>query len=106
MRSITTFLILCFSFVLSACGTVEPQVLYRTIVVAIPKSQLPKCEVEPPPDQKQYLAADAQGKEVMLSKTLSKQYKKTDECNIRIEKALKWSDEQEAMHKAKNDEKK
>jgi hypothetical protein len=74
----------------------EPEVryVYKNVLIAPPDNLITNCELQAPPDRKEYLAADWSGKEEQLSDAYRGATEKTILCNVGIEGLRTWKREQ------------
>lgn len=106
----TAFLmVLCAS--LTGCfGTFKPEpevrYVYKNVLIAPPDNLIKNCELQAPPDQQEYLAADWPGKEEQLSAAYRGATEKTILCNVGIDGLRTWKQEQLKIHASPSEDKK
>jgi len=87
---------LALTFLLVACQTVkpEPEIRYKTVVIAPPDSLLLDCEQTQPPDLDTYATIPTyEVKEGVLVEVIKNQITRMTECNIRIRNLREWKAE-------------
>jgi len=84
----------CLTLMLGACATTQPVVVHNTATILPEDVQLQDCPVEPPPEEKAFLAMDKDEKIVTLSKAYKSQTLNVGECNIDKRNLRLWKKKQ------------
>lgn len=86
-----------FAFILVGCGTTKDIVTVvntKNILITPPDELLVKCDVESPPDVKEYMQASWQGKEELLITHSTSQMKNLFKCNNTMSALRDWKKKQ------------
>jgi hypothetical protein len=99
-RLMLVMILISCALMLGACGNqpTTPVWKYQTILIVPDQSMMQQCPVEPPPPKATYMAADAQGREGLLTTAYSNQTKDISLCNQGIGRLNTWVAQQKALY--------
>lgn len=84
---------------LTGCGSFsEPQVMYKTKVIAASDTMLRDCPIVPPPAIQEYMAASVSDREKMLTDNLHAHITNEESCNKRLSAARSWTHRQVELY--------
>ena len=90
-------IIALFVALLVGCGTTQPIIQYKTVLLEPPDSLLQDCKTEEPPDPQQYVASSWPEKERLIMKANSANMKNIDLCNVDKRNLRQWKVDQKRM---------
>lgn len=98
------FFCLILAMLLTGCVTTEVRLVeaQKFIVVNIDPKYLQDCDMEPPPDRVNYLAAGQDEREDMMTRVLFAQYQNTKLCTADKRSLRQLIDQQKADVEAAN----
>ncbi|MNU19566.1 hypothetical protein D3C71_77950 [compost metagenome] len=82
---------------LAGCGTTQPIIQYKNVLLSPPDSLLQDCRAEEPPERELYNAAAWTEKERLLFTHAGGQMKNLDLCNVDKRALRKWKADQVRM---------
>ena len=101
MKKLLPLLIVLLLVGCSTTKEVVTAVETKTVLVAPPDELLLKCEVTPPPNIEEYVAADWPTKEELLTSYSTKQMKSIFKCNTNMAALQKWKKDQTDLYSKK-----
>lgn len=89
--------IIALAALLAGCGTTQPIIQYKNVLLSPPDSLLQDCRTAEPPDSELYKSAIWTEKERLLFNHSGEQMKNVDLCNIDKRNLRKWKADQVRM---------